>query len=121
MALNVAILDTNALENKGSYGRLVGLLRVLDVSLPHHEVTVYHRYYDVTNKERIEDLKKYHPNVKITRHLWYNEKGSLIATTLAYTTSFSACVQNRLMVRSSRKQLCPVRMKSQLFSLHRTE
>ena len=92
MVLKVAILDTNAMENKGSYGRLVGLLRALDVSLPHHEVTVYHRYYDVTNKERIEDLKKYHPNVKIKRHPWYNEKGSLIATTLAYTTSFSACL-----------------------------
>ena len=92
MALNVAVLDTNALENKGSYGRLVGLLRALDVSLPRHEVTVYHRYYDVTKKERIEDLKQYHPNVKIKRHPWYNEKGSLITTTLVYTTSFLACV-----------------------------
>jgi hypothetical protein len=92
MALNVAVLDTNALENKGSYGRLVGLLRALDVSLPRHEVTVYHRYYDVTKKERIEDLKQYHPNVKIKRHPWYNEKGSLITTTLAYTVSFSACI-----------------------------
>jgi|GEM_PF-6658129 len=92
MSLNVAVLDTNALENKGSYGRLVGLLRALDGSLPSHEVTVYHRYYDVTKKERIEDLKQYHPNVKIKRHPWYNEKGSLITTTLVYTTSFLACV-----------------------------
>jgi hypothetical protein len=29
MAHKVAILDTNALENKGSYGRLIGLLRAL--------------------------------------------------------------------------------------------
>lgn len=91
MTLKVAILDTNALENKGSYGRLVGLLRVLDVTLPPHEVTVYHRYYDIAKKERIEDLNKYHPDVKIKRHPWYNEKGSLIATTVAYTASFSAC------------------------------
>jgi len=87
----VAVLDTNALENKGSYGRLVGLLRTLDVTFPHHEVTVYHRYYDIAKKERIEDLKKYHPNIEIKRHPWYNEKGSLIATAVAYTASFSAC------------------------------
>lgn len=91
MVLKVAILDTNALENKGSYGRLVGMLRVLDVTLPNHEVTVYHRYYDIAKKERIEDLKKYHPKVEIKRHPWYNEKGSLIATAVAYTASFSAC------------------------------
>ncbi|KKG07957.1 polysaccharide pyruvyl transferase family protein [Methanosarcina mazei] len=91
MVLKVAILDTNALENKGSYGRLVGLLRALDFTLPNHEVTVYHRYYDKAKKERIEDLKKYHPKVEIKRHPWYNEKGSLIATTMAYVTSFSAC------------------------------
>ena len=91
MALKVAILDTNALENKGSYGRLVGLLRALDATLPRHEVTVYHRYYDMAKKERIEDLKGYHADVEIKRHPWYNEKGSLAATTLAYITSFSIC------------------------------
>ena len=67
MALKVAILDTNALENKGSYGRLVGLLRALDATLPNHEVTVYHRYYDMAKKERIEDLKRYHADVEIKR------------------------------------------------------
>lgn len=36
MSLKVAILDTNALENKESYGRLVGLLRALDAALPNH-------------------------------------------------------------------------------------
>ncbi|WP_342771244.1 MULTISPECIES: polysaccharide pyruvyl transferase family protein [unclassified Methanoculleus] len=91
MALKVAILDTNALENKGSYGRLVGLLKALNATLPRHEVTVYHRYYDVADKKRIETLKKYHPDVEIKRHPWYNEKGSLIATTVAYIASFSTC------------------------------
>ncbi len=104
MVLKVAILDTNAMENKGSYGRLVGLLRALDISLPPHEVTVYHRYYDVTEKERIEDLKKYHPAVEIKRHPWYNEKGSLIATTLAYTASFSVCVLKQVYGKISRKK-----------------
>lgn len=83
MALKVAILDTNALENKGSYGRLVGLLKALDTTLPRHEVTVYHRYYDMAKKERIEDLKKYHADVKIKRHPWYCEKGSPAATAVA--------------------------------------
>jgi len=91
MALKVAILDTNALENKGSYGRLVGLLRALDTTLPRHEVTVYHRYYDMAKKERIEELKKYHADVKIEGHPWYNEKGSLAATAAAYIASFSIC------------------------------
>lgn len=91
MVLKVAILDTNALENKGSYGRLVGLLRALDVTLPHHEVTVYHRYYDISKKECIEDLKKYHPNIEIKKHPWYNEKSSLIATTVTYAASLSTC------------------------------
>lgn len=107
MALKVAVLDTNALENKGSYGRLVGLLRALDTTLPRHEVTVYHRYYDVTEKERIEDLKKYHPDVEIERHPWYNEKGSLIATTLAYTASFSACVLKQAYGKTKAKQTTP--------------
>jgi len=88
MALKVAILDTNALENKGSYGRLAGLLRALNATLPRHKVTVYHRYYDITKKECIEDLKKYHHDIEIKRHPWYNEKGSLIATTCGICNIF---------------------------------
>jgi len=109
MTLKVAILDTNALENKGSYGRLVGLLRTLDVTLPRHEVTVYHRYYDVTRKDRIEGLKKYHSDVEILRHPWYNEKGSLIATTAAYIASFSTCALKQAYGRMRAGKTAPFR------------
>lgn len=104
MTVKVAILDTNALENKGSYGRLVGLLKVLDATLPPHEVTVYHRYYDIAKKERINDLKKYHPNVEIKRHPWYNEKGSLISTTVTYVTSFLACALKQIYGRIKKEK-----------------
>lgn len=108
MILKVAILDTNSLENKGSYGRLVGLLRALDMALPCHELTVYHRYYDVAGKERIEELKKYHPNIRIKRHPWYNEKSHLLATTMAYLASFSAFTLKRAYGRIKPEQKTPL-------------
>jgi polysaccharide pyruvyl transferase WcaK-like protein len=80
----LAIMDTNALANKGSYARLVGILVALKETLPENEVTVFHRYYDLATQENIEELKKKHPNVRIKRHPWYNEKRSMVSTTLAY-------------------------------------
>lgn len=84
----LAIMDTNALANKGSFARLLGLLKALSIMLPSDEITIFHRYFDVGEKDQIEELKKYHPNLKIDRHPWYRQKKSLISTTLSFLIRF---------------------------------
>ena len=45
--IKVAILDTNSSDNKGSMGRLEGMIKCLDETIPDSQITVLHRYFDV--------------------------------------------------------------------------
>jgi len=89
VALKLAIVDTNALANKGSYARLAGLLQAVHTNLPNYEVTIFHRYYDEVTNDTIEDLKKFHSDIRIRRHPWYNEKNSAFYTTISFLIFFT--------------------------------
>jgi polysaccharide pyruvyl transferase WcaK-like protein len=97
----LAIMDTNALANKGSYARLAGLLSALNQTLPSYEVTIFHRYFDVGTKDEIEGLKKYHSNFKIVRHPWYNQKRSIISTTLSFLFRFPCYALSQIVTRKN--------------------
>jgi len=97
----IAILDTNALKNKGSYGRLVGALRAFHETIPQSKVTVFHRYYDTATPEIIDELKKYHPDFELRRHPWYVEKGSMASTTLSFIFKFLVCAVKQIASRKN--------------------
>lgn len=90
MAHKLAIVDTNALANKGSYARLAGLLKAINTNLPEYEVTIFHRYYDEVTKDTIEDLKKFHSDIRVRKHPWYNEKKSTVYTTISFLFFFTS-------------------------------
>ena len=77
--IKIAILDTNSSANKGSIGRLEGMITCLNDNIPNCRITVFHRYFDNCDKEFIR-LKSQYSNVNFEQHLWFNEKNSFIAT-----------------------------------------
>ena len=77
--VKIAILDTNSSANKGSMGRLEGMVNCLNDTIPGCEITVFHRYFDKEDPVFIR-LKNEYSEVNFEDHLWFNEKNSFIIT-----------------------------------------
>ena len=77
--VKIAILDTNSSANKGSMGRLEGMIKCLKYTIPGCNITVFHRYFDNNNPE-FSRLKNKYMDVVFENHLWFNEKKSFITT-----------------------------------------
>ncbi|KAF5053928.1 Polysaccharide pyruvyl transferase [anaerobic digester metagenome] len=77
--IKVAILDTNSSANKGSMGRLDGMIKCLDETIPGSQITVLHRYYDLNNVD-LKQLGLKYPQIKIKDHPWFMERNSFVTT-----------------------------------------
>ena len=44
--VKIGILDTNSSANKGSIGRLEGMIKCLKDTIPDCQITILHRYFD---------------------------------------------------------------------------
>jgi polysaccharide pyruvyl transferase WcaK-like protein len=77
--VKIAILDTNSSDNKGSMGRLEGMINCLSYTIPKCKISVFHRYFDLDDSEFIR-LKNKYPDVYFQEHLWFNEKNSFITS-----------------------------------------
>lgn len=76
----IAMLDTTHFTNKGSMGRIEGMIRCLDKTLPGTEITIFHRYFRQDNGSISKQLMETYPNLIIKDHPWFREETSYIAT-----------------------------------------
>ncbi|BDZ71652.1 hypothetical protein GCM10025861_21690 [Methanobacterium petrolearium] len=77
--IKVAIMDTNSSANKGSMGRLEGMIKCLNETIPDSQVTVLHRYFDLNNTD-LKRLGLKYPRVNIKEHPWFQERSSFLTT-----------------------------------------
>lgn len=80
MMNRAAILNTTHFANKGSMGRIEGMIYCLDRIMPETEITIFHRYFQHGNDAIAKQLMEIHPNLVIKDHPWFNECNSSIMT-----------------------------------------
>ena len=86
----VVIMNTTHFANKGSMGRIEGMISCLEQTIPHVQITILHRYYK-KDKDRLgKQLLDEHPNLKLKEHPWFRETSSNILT--AVTSLVRFCV-----------------------------
>lgn len=86
----VVIMNTTHFANKGSMGRIEGMISCLEQTIPHVQITILHRYYgkdkDILGKQLLDE----HPNLKLKEHPWFRETSSNVLT--AATSLVRFCV-----------------------------
>ena len=86
----VVIINTTHFANKGSMGRIEGMISCLEQTIPHVQITILHRYYkkdkDILGKQLLDE----HPNLKLKEHPWFRETSSNMLT--AVTSLVRFCV-----------------------------
>ena len=86
----VVIMNTTHFANKGSMGRIEGMISCLEQTIPHVQITILHRYYgkdkDILGKQLLDE----HPNLKLKEHPWFRETSSNMLT--AVTSLVRFCV-----------------------------
>ena len=86
----VVIINTTHFANKGSMGRIEGMISCLEQTIPHVQITILHRYYK-KDKDRLgKQLLDEHPNLKLKEHPWFRETSSNMLT--AVTSLVRFCV-----------------------------
>ena len=97
--IKVAILDTNSSDNKGSMGRLEGMIKCLDETIPDSQITVLHRYFDVKNTN-LKQLGLKYPHITIKAHPWFCERDSLLKTAFyfIYNTFFFKIFNKKILL-----------------------
>jgi len=86
----VAMLNTTHFANKGSMGRIEGMIRCLDKTMPGTEITIFHRYFKQDNGAISKQLMETYPNLIITEHPWFREESSYVVTAATSLIRFSS-------------------------------
>lgn len=76
----IAILNTTHFENKGSMGRIEGLIRCLEQTIPGCKITILHRYFKQDAQNLSKQLMDKYNSLEIIEHPWYRETNSSIMT-----------------------------------------
>lgn len=76
----IAILNTTHFENKGSMGRIEGLIRCLEQTIPGCKITILHRYFKQDAQNLSKQLMDKYNSLEIIEHPWYKEANSPIMT-----------------------------------------
>ena len=84
----VLILNITHFANKGSMGRIEGMLRCLEETLPGCEVTILHRYYKQDKDSLGKWLREKYPRLELKKHPWYRESNLNILTALGSFARF---------------------------------
>jgi len=79
---NVIILNTTHFANKGSMGRIEGMIRCLDETIPDSKITFLHRYYKHDKDTLAKQLLKKYPNIEVKEHPWYRESSTNTSTVM---------------------------------------
>jgi len=78
----VVIVNTTHLANKGSMGRLEGMIKCLRESVPDAQITILHRYYKQDKDTFAKHLIEEHPNLELKEHPWFREASSNLLTAM---------------------------------------
>jgi len=79
----IAILNTTHFENKGSMGRLEGLISCLEQTIPGCEITILHRYFKQDEQNLSKQLMAKYNSLEIIKHPWYRESNSGMMTAIS--------------------------------------
>jgi polysaccharide pyruvyl transferase WcaK-like protein len=82
MNKKVAIVNTTHFANKGSMGRIEGMISCLEKAIPQIEITILHRYYKQDKDTFAKHLIEEHPNLKVKEHPWFREADSNLLTAM---------------------------------------
>ena len=67
----VLIVNTAHFDNKGSRGRVEGMLNCLEETIPQAQITLLHRYYRRDKDTIVKQLVREHANLEIGEHPWF--------------------------------------------------
>lgn len=79
----IAILNTTHFENKGSMGRIEGLISCLEQTIPGCEITILHRYFKQDEQNLSKQLIAKYNSLEIIEHPWYRESNSGMMTAIS--------------------------------------
>lgn len=86
--VKVVIVNTTNFDNKGSMGRLEGMISCLEQTIPNAQITVLHRYYKKDKDSLVKKLMEEHQNIEIKEHPWFRETNSTILTAIKSIVHF---------------------------------
>ena len=84
----VLILNTTSFANKGSMGRMEGLINCLKQTIPRVQITIMHRYYKQDKDALVKQLLDKYPNLEVKEHPWFKEAGAYILTAISSLARF---------------------------------
>lgn len=84
----VVIVNTTHLANKGSMGRMEGMIRCLEKTIPQVQITLLHRYYKKDKNTFVKQLIEEHPGLEVKEHPWFKEASSNLLTAMSSLLRF---------------------------------
>ena len=84
----VVILNTTHFANKGSMGRIEGMIRCLNETIPRSRITILHRYYKQDKDSLAMQLLEKYQNLEVEEHPWFRERNSNVLTAMSSLVSF---------------------------------
>ena len=84
----ILILNVTHLGNKGSMGRVQGMISCLEESVPEAHILLLHRYYKKDKDTFVEQIVEEHPRLEVKEHPWFREAGSDLLTAICSLSRF---------------------------------
>jgi polysaccharide pyruvyl transferase WcaK-like protein len=100
----IAILNTTHFENKGSMGRIEGLISCLEQTIPGCEITILHRYFKQDERNLSQQLISKYNSLEIIEHPWYRESNSSIMTAMSSLIRYIFLKFRRASLKSQLQQ-----------------
>ncbi|MCL0097685.1 polysaccharide pyruvyl transferase family protein, partial [Dehalococcoidia bacterium] len=91
----VVILNTTHFANKGSMGRIEGMIRCLEETIPQSQITILHRYYNQDKDTLAKQLVEKYPNLEVRVHPWFRETKSNMLTAISSLVRFCYLATSR--------------------------
>lgn len=91
----VVILNITHFANKGSMGRIEGMIRCLEETIPLSQITILHRYYKQDKDNLAKQLVEKYPNLEVKEHPWFRETNSNVLTAISSLVRFCYLASHR--------------------------
>lgn len=95
----IVVLNTAHLANKGSMGRVEGLINCLEQTVSSAQIVLLHRYYTQDKDSHVEQLLEKYPNIEVKAHPWFREACSPILTAVGSLVRFCLSATWRNILR----------------------
>jgi len=114
---NILVTNTAPAYNRGSMGRMIGLLACLHENLPDAHVTIWHRFYKKENDLLSDQIAGIKSGVELKAHPWYSEYNNRPLTAFAAAARGGISVLGSLLNRGLRRLGLPLKTKYQPYDL----